>query len=263
MNTMARIYARDIHTHFSIYYANWPPGKPVELGDFGIMEDCIFDKLGNINDIYDIEFTREQESLPVTYEYSSSGSVEIKYHAAGELESTGKANAGLEINFSSENAVYFNVANCVHHSIENKINFSNQIMDLFEKKKWELDYVVVTSLIESSAATVLISGSGSKGASISLEASNKKSKPNDLLLHSKSSIKLERNIGFKAVAEKGLKPLLGVGKIRPKWAFPFLLKNEHVWRSLAPTKFDVSTIEKDIKEQGGHLRDAFYFGQLY
>lgn len=262
MADMWETYVTDLHDNFKTMYANWPPNVPIRLGDFGTLGNKILHVKGNVADIFGIKFKeRPGTAERAQYSYRSAESTEVTFKAQGQGGTGGVSiNASVAVAFSSKNAVFFNAAACEHRSIEDEISLGKDVMQLFEKGQWDDDWVIVTRLISSAAATVAIAASAS--ASITFEADAKVPRVDLANAGIKLTTAHEKNIGF-SVATEALTPLLGYSKIQPGW-WPW---GEKDWRPMermaAGTPVHNSLgVRKQLAEAGVAMSDAFHFGRL-
>lgn len=224
MSSMAEVYTENLHKHFRILYANWPPGSPIELGDFGILTGDIFIRKGNILDKYKINFKKIIDKSKDDYEYKSSDSTEVNFNSKGSVNPNGLVNAkaSIEIKFSSNESIFFTASDCVHNYISNVEDIGEKIIDLWDKDKWDEDNVIITSKMNSAATTIIVSKGNS--SSIKLEAT---SDAVESIKLSDASIGLgivsESNIGFKVITKEGMTPLFEImglkNKYKPFWPF--------------------------------------------
>jgi hypothetical protein len=215
MSVLASIYTDNLHQNFKTLYGAWPPNASVRLGDYGVLQGNIFVRLANVADTYKLAFQERKDSGRAgNYEYASANSTEVEFHAGASPTAGGvPLKASLDISFSSENAVFFNPASCVPVSIEDQISFGNSIMSLYQTGRWEKKFVVVTGLLESANATVIVSGSNN--SSISLEASSDKILNIDLADAAlKLGVRRARNVAFKVITQSGLVPLISLSKVQ-------------------------------------------------
>jgi hypothetical protein len=215
MSALASIYADDLHHNFKTLYATWPPNASVRLGDYGVLQGSVFVRLANVADSYNLTFKERRDTkLAGNYDYASADSTDVEFHAGGSVTPGGAPlKASLDISFSSASAVFFNAASCVPVSIEDQIDFGNRIMSFYQTGRWERKFVVVTGLLESANATVIVSGSNN--SSISLEASSDKILNIDLADASlKLAIRRAKNVAFKVITESELVPLISLSKVQ-------------------------------------------------
>jgi len=214
MGALASVYTDNLHQNFKTLYATWPPNDPIRLGDYGVLQGNVFVRLANITGTLGVPFVERKDTTRwANYEYASANSTDIEFHAAGAAAGGVPVKAGLDITFSSENAVFFNAAGCTPVSIEDQITFGNRIMDLYQSGRWEKKFVVVTGLLLSQSATIIVSGSNN--AAISLEASAAAVAAIDLAdVSLKLGVRRAKNVAFKVVTESGLAPLVSLSKVQ-------------------------------------------------
>ena len=171
MTSMANAYADSIHNEWGPIYAVWPPESSFQLGDYGILKDSLMiKKLGNISKDFSIKIKSLKEERADKFTYTSKGSVGIKYVTKGEIGSGDlkTAKAGIEVEFSKENAIFFNASGCNSYSIENRSRVSEELVTLYRQKKWNADHIVIDKIF-AVAGSIIVFSSGNIG-SIYLEA---------------------------------------------------------------------------------------------
>lgn len=134
MKSIGEIYTESVRENLKPLFANWEPGKPVELGDYGQLDGATFIHIGNVKDL-GISFETRYDETKDRKSFSSRGSAEIKFHSKGAAPIKGIASvkAKLEVNFSSEEAVFFNAAECHYFMMKNKSALGREIMKLYER----------------------------------------------------------------------------------------------------------------------------------
>lgn len=219
MSRIANVYSDAVKKHFRVLYANWEPGSPIALGDYGVMEGNIFIPMGKLKKDFPefkgdfLQFTPDQTKD--NKEFKSQGGVEVSLLPKGSLSVQGVelAKATLDIKFSSTNMVYFNAMGCTTTRITNKAKLGEVLKVLLTDGRWKKEYCVVTDLVESEKAIVAISNSSNSG--ISFEADSplvEKINVGDASI--KLSLKNEKDIGYKVPADEGLSLLIGLCKIK-------------------------------------------------
>jgi hypothetical protein len=256
---ISQIYSDEIRNHLRPLFANWQPSQPVALGDFGKLEGNIFVRLGNVKQ-FGIPFTEYSENRKDQQSFASKGSTEIKFNAGGSAPVGGTVNvkANLEVNFSSEDSVFFNAAECKYSLIADKVALAKEVMERFRAKKWDRVWAVVTDVIKAGATTLAVSGS--KSSSIVFEATG--NVPNINLGDASIglSIKSSRNVGYQVVAAEGLTPLIGLSKIKPQFLWiggdfqPLSMK------MLNP--FAIDALEASPEIQTERSEEELFFGQI-
>lgn len=213
--SLANEYSESIHNNLHMYAA-WPINTPLDLGDFGILDGHLFQRLGNIKERFNIKIKSISSKSPIHLDYKSADMIETNLYARGDIKAGVQiplARAGLEISFSGENAIFFDAAGCNISTIENKDHVFNEILKLYRKGMWNKENTLITEIIRAKSATVLISKS--RNGLVFLEADSPEV----------SVIKLgEASVGLKCTSEKGsiLKvisakdttPLIKLGRIK-------------------------------------------------
>ncbi len=264
MSKIASLYSDEVKKHFKVLYANWEPGGPIELGDYGIMDGNIFIPMGKLKvdfpefsgNIIQIapDPTKDQK------EFKSESGVEVNLAAKGSVSPAGVtlAKAALEIKFSSKDSIFFNAAGCTTTRITNKAKVGEILKQLLKNGKWQKEYCVVTDLVEAGKTVIAISQSNN--SAISFEADSPSIEKIDLADASiKFNLTSEKSIGYKVDADDGLIILIGLCKI----------KNPFLWwggdfkpRTLRMTESMEFRIENahGIKTEGSV--EELIFGQL-
>lgn len=257
-NDLGPIYTKQVKENFRTLWANWEPGNPIKLGDFGIMENKIFVFMGNIKD-FGITFKTRTDDTSDHKFFTSKEGVSYSLNAKADVPVAGviNAKAGLEISFSKENSIFFNAAECKTHMIENKHNLGIELQKLKQQKKWPRRYVAVTDIIVSEKAIIAISGSNN--SKINFEAKAPEIEAIDLADASLNlGVTHEESIGYKVDGKEGLVLLLGLCKFQSR----FLSSND----KFKPFKSTVnpmmiSAMQDTDDFQTEESEDDLYFGQ--
>lgn len=219
MASIAKLYSDEIKKHFRVLYANWEPGGPIELGDYGIMDGNIFIPIGKLKEDFP-EFAGKMinttpDPTKDLKEFKSESGVEVNLLAKGSLNTSGAklAKATLEIKFSKKDSIFFNAAECTTTRITNKAKVGEKLKDLMKQGKWNKEYCVVTDLVKAGRTIIAISQSDSSG--ISFEVSSSAIEKINLADASiELNITSEKSIGYKVDATDGMYILMGLCKIK-------------------------------------------------
>lgn len=214
MSSLAAEYCDQIKKHFKKFHATFPPNETVRLGDYGVLYDDVFVRLGNVERLGMQFGVREGVSQASLVDFTSKGSVEVEFGAAADAGvGTAAVKASVEIKFSRENAVFFNAADCTIDAVEDQVAFGAEILKLKKADRWEKKYAVVTSLLRAKSTTIAVSSSSN--ASIKFEASTPSVKEIDLADASlKLNVKRVKDVSLKIVTGGDLVPLIGLSKIQ-------------------------------------------------
>lgn len=217
-NSIAKIYSDTVKANQRVLYGVWEPGFPVQLGDYGVMNGNIFVHLGNISDIEemnDFEIIKRLDDTKDEKFFTSQKGVqfEIKPQVSATVDGI-PINASITINFTKENSIFFNAAECQFEIIDNKYQIGKKLLEIHkkDKNKWKREFVLVTDRVLAKRALILISTSNDY--SISFEA-DAKVPTIDLAKASLGlNMKSQKSSGYKIVTEEGLSPLIGLSKIQ-------------------------------------------------
>jgi len=146
------------------YRANWLPDKPMNIGDIGKLSDGIFT----------LYTTLEQQGIPLkirespsslSFDYTSNDSVKI---SNGLDTSVGLAGVPLaegklicKIDFQKTEGIVFQISDSKKVLIENLSEIENQILEKYKKSVWDLGWVVVTEIVRTDSATIIVNTGGS------------------------------------------------------------------------------------------------------
>jgi hypothetical protein len=266
MSSLADIYTSAVYGNLKPLYGNWFPDTPIKLGDYGTLNNNQFIPLGNIGDP-SIGITFKVTSSPSSDQinFSSSGTTKVTLTAAGTANVSGgvSVKASLEVDFSSQESVFFNAAGCSYNMIEDKVTLGASIMNLFNNGTWNRDWAVVTDLVATGSTTIAVSGGQS--SSVVFQASGNVPQIDLADASIGLSVVSSSNVALQIAAEKGLNPLIGLSKIQDTflwWGNQFgptmLFSNLKLLSKLQDTRqFNSKSLSvASIKN------NPIYFGQL-
>ncbi|MBA4418293.1 MAG: hypothetical protein C0392_10350 [Syntrophus sp. (in: bacteria)] len=259
MNTIAEIYTESVHKMLRPLFANWEPYNPLELGDYGIMDGNTFIRIGNIKD-FNVSFNVREDMSKGKKNLSIKDLAEVKlHHARGSAALEGAINtkAQLEINFLSEEAVFFNAADCQFRMIRDKALVGRKIMQKYRTGEWERPWAVVTDVVRARTTTVAVSGG--KDSSIVFEAQS----GIDLIDPEDASIGLrvagQKNVGYVVDGQTWLFPLMGLSKIQSTFLW---FSDEYNPLFMASGPRMLSAMRNSPKIRTEETSDDLYFGQI-
>jgi len=261
MGKLYRIYTEALHDHFKVFYANWPVGDLIKLGDYGIMDGKIFIREGNIEKDFKIKIGKIFDKTKDTYEFQSTDSVSVTFNAKGSIvNSIPLVKASIDIEFSAEQSVFFNSAGITHETIENLAKIGSVIKKMHKEKKWPAKRVIISRLVH--AENTLIAVSGGQKSILSLEAdSDQIEKINLADAGIALGVKKESGIAFKIVNGTGYYPLLGIAGIKPaRWYVPGEKDKWTPTMKLMLRSLDESMVKVDSNK--AEYDDEFIFGDI-
>lgn len=213
---MYKQYLEEIYRKLG-YLAVWAPSVPVAVGDVGTIKDTEYRRVDSLRNL-GISFQIRQDDTGADYTYSSKGAVSITFKLAGDVPSVGshlvKADAGISIGFTKENAVVFCAAGCKSNQIDNLSSVIKDIEWRYEKGEWPEEHFVVTEVVRADRATIVVSSG--RDASLDLRAKADVTLADLRLANAEAGLDVAHssNLGFSSVAEGGLTPLFRAGGMK-------------------------------------------------
>jgi hypothetical protein len=176
MSNPLKAYVEGIHRELD-YYPAWPPSAPHALGAVGRLENGQFQQLTTLSNL-GIAFKEVRGPRGADLSLSSGQSVSVQIKAEGETlagSSLPKAKAAAVVEFKSAGAFVFQALGPTVLWIDDKVGLSEQILNKFRsknnagKREWEEDWCVITEVVSTDSATILISTSNEGRLELSAE----------------------------------------------------------------------------------------------
>ncbi|MCL6257476.1 hypothetical protein M3O96_00130 [Aquiflexum sp. TKW24L] len=137
-----------IKRHLNVFAAWMPIVSNYRLGDYGIISDGVFVKLGNITDDFQITFT-EGSGAEASIDFTSEGARVIKFAGNAEVPviPEGAVDAKVEIEFSNEKSFLVKSPTITVKTIENINQVADKLKGLNNwDGKWKVVYAVYNAL---------------------------------------------------------------------------------------------------------------------
>ena len=186
----------------------------------GTIEDGIFEKKGTLRD-FGIACTVQEDPQTGDIEYSSSDAVSVEVKATGGAPVAGAVGAQVDANvavgFKRANAILFQASHCKASTTSNLADVASAVLNLYNEGQWPADLTVVTDVVSSAAATILISSGA--GAHIELGVRGKLGQDKANLASADASFSVNSFSGMatRIVGEKGTTPLFKASGIKKYW----------------------------------------------
>ena len=211
-----KAYLKELNQRFG-YRPTWEPGKPLKLGDVGILEKGVFSQRSSLADL-GISFETRAPSAGSDIKYTSSGAVKIEPKLSGKapLPDTtfSKLDAGFSVSFSKENAILFEAKNARTALISNLHTVEKEVSKMMEDQTWKREWVIISELMTTDSATIVVSKG--KTAKIEMKAAAQVSSGALHIADADLGLKasFEKNIGYSVIAQKGSTPLYRASGIK-------------------------------------------------
>ena len=214
----SRKYTKELKRQFG-YLATWLPGTPIELGDIGILRNYQFTKISHLSN-FGINFEIVPDETKSDIEHSSSGVVSITTKAAGTIAPQGSAlgelEAGIIVEFSKENAIYFKAIGTTSPSIKDQISLGKTIVSLYKEGKWDKEWSVVTEKVDTHNSTILISGSSNGKIELKAKGEIEAAKLDIADAELGFELKFSKDLSTKIIAQESLTPLFKASRLNSR-----------------------------------------------
>jgi len=244
-------YVQGLYQRYG-YLAAWLPNTRVALGDVGVLEGKLFKRKTSLGAL-GVKFKVRPGDKPLLFNDDTKSGFKIKPKAAVV---TGPGlpveEAGLSIDFTSEGAFLFHAMDCYVDEIEDKVTIGKTLTLAYQRKEWELDWVVVDTLVRAGSTTILISNS--RDAKLELKAKAGIDSLNLAKIDAGITVHAQRGDITKFLGEKGLTPLFRLSRFRRSWVEWLLGKPPTIHfggtmeRSVATTPPDDEVLEAAIPD---------------
>ncbi|MCO6004174.1 hypothetical protein NE236_04205 [Actinoallomurus purpureus] len=170
MQAIHKHYTRELYKQFH-YFATWMPHLVLALGDVGVLREHRFDRMTSLAEL-GVDFTTLDRGGRAEYSYSSTGKVDISLD--GEMSVPllpgGEPPLMLTVTFSGAHATYFRAAQCRSEAISDLPSLEKALIGLRQAGAWRLEYVVVTELVRTGPAVILVADQAGARANLRVTA---------------------------------------------------------------------------------------------
>lgn len=220
MNSVLENYAK-VCKEVIKYYPVWPPDSPVKLGDYGVVQDGLYEKKGNIFDNFEFKIKQLNGTGYNTFDFTRgvnfSASLEPSIKIPEMFEAT------IKIVFGDESNVFFSFNECQSASVDNSRDLEKKIIELYDKDEWSEDYYVITGLLTANNSTVILADNNNSEivfkADAPLVANIPIAQLKDAFLNGKIEFSntYSSNISLKIIGKENLIPLIKLSKLKEKF----------------------------------------------
>lgn len=202
-------YSEELRSEFD-YLSTWLPNTHIELGDVGQLRRDRFDRLTSLADL-GVRFEVRDRERGVDLDYSSAASVGVSVKAGADAV---VASALITVSFSRDHGMVFQARSCQVTEIVDRNALGARVVEMAQAGQWPANQVVVTEVISTGPAVVLVSQQ--RDASIDLAADAIGVAGPLPLASASAGLKVisARNIGVKVIAPEGLTPLFRASGLR-------------------------------------------------
>jgi hypothetical protein len=224
------------------FFATWFPGDPLDIGDVGVLDKGRFRRMTTLKEL-NIDCDVEEGTTTQEMQYSSTEGTKIE--TSLDLALTNGTKGLIKIEFSRGGAYVFNASGLRTQRLSNRLKVAQQIINLYEKKKWEKDWIVVESLYVADRVTIIVSEDTSAG--IVIQASINIPVPALTLSDPKIDLKVVSTRGkiLHIVGGQGMHPLYSCFKLKdPLFGKPSVqpVRGAASMQDMPVTRVDISEL---------------------
>jgi hypothetical protein len=142
-----------IQKHLNVFAAWMPIVSKYSLGDYGIITDGVFQKLGNITEDFQISFN-EEPGAEASIDFSSEGAsiISTGANAGVNVAPAGDIKANVQIEFSREKSFLVKSPVVTVNNIKNVHEVSKKLREL---KDWDGKWKVVHQVFHAQDALII------------------------------------------------------------------------------------------------------------
>ncbi|MFT3912388.1 MAG: hypothetical protein QM737_23375 [Ferruginibacter sp.] len=182
-------------------FAIWEPGENISLGDYGVVENGDFQKMGNIKDDFKTQFSI-QRTPKSFWEYASVGTKHSDNSSTVGLDGkqipvNGKA--CFQISFENAFSLFIRTNNSVNSNIANLNEVCKQLRTI---KQWKFKWCFVVGIKAADNSIILMNSKANSNILIEGSAAAI-TKFSNVTINSKHKIEISGDAALKYVGIKG------------------------------------------------------------
>jgi hypothetical protein len=154
MSSPVKLYLKEMHNNVG-YFATWLPANTIKLGDFGVVEDGGFRRLGSLSEL-GIPCSEVREGAPQDMSYYASAN-RTTGGTAGAGEVVPGVKAEVSITFTGAGGYIFEAVAVRNLEIADRLATGKRILDAYKQLHWHKEWLLVDSVYTAASATILVS----------------------------------------------------------------------------------------------------------
>ncbi|MFE2964365.1 hypothetical protein ACFXKC_11960 [Streptomyces sp. NPDC059340] len=201
-------YSEELRSEFD-YLSSWLPNAHVELGDVGRLHRDRFERLTSLAEL-GIGFEVRERERGVDLDYSSAANVAVS------TDTEARPLARITVSFSRQHGIVFQARSCQISEIAGREALGRRVLELAAAARWPNAQVVVTEVVATGPAVVLVSQQ--QDAHIDLSVASEVLSGAIPLASASAGLNIvgSKGIGVKVIAPDGLTPLFRASGVRPR-----------------------------------------------
>lgn len=164
MSKLAKSFTKVLRDQIRVYAAWLPVTNTFEVGDFGLIDAGVFNKMGNIGQAFNVDF-QTADGPPSEVDFTSAGTRVAKFVAGAQVDgfpSAGDLDAKIEIQFSNEDSFILK-AKLTSVAMQ---NIHTVALQLAKNPGWDRRFKVISTTYTGDKSVVI--ASSQKDTKISL-----------------------------------------------------------------------------------------------
>jgi hypothetical protein len=202
------------------YWATWLPTARRQLGEIGTRgEDQQFVAISTLAE-QDIASATTSAGSKDTLSWHSSGDVKVAFRANGSTPEIAQAlaNAGVDarVEFRRSEGIFVAYQGLSETRLSDQPRLAAELVKLYWKGKWDKDWYVVSHLVVTESATILMAGNGAAFADLAADGSVGTGPATLADLSAKVRVARSHGLGLEHVGD-GVTPLFQVLRLSRKF----------------------------------------------
>jgi hypothetical protein len=193
--SLPKDYNKALHSQANFYAAWFPITTPFQIGDYGLIQNGVFQKIGELgtlqNDGFNVKI-RTATGEPTTFNFLSEGITSVKTVAGAtvaDLPQVADIEARLTYEFNKKNSFVVKAAEIKVERMENIREVADKLAEMRRNDKWSHRYRVVSATYTGQNCLVLLSAEA--GTTVAFEATASALKQLDL-----GNVELKPSVSF-------------------------------------------------------------------
>ncbi len=213
-------YTEEMHREFG-YSATWLPNTRLSIGDVGFFHRDRFQRVTSLREM-GVTAAVGPPGDPSDLEYLSANQVQLSWRADAGVSSLPAAEASTTISviFGRAHAVVFQALNGRVRAIGDLAALQAQLRPLLDSGKWQHDYAVITEVIQTGPAAVLVSSQANARADFRVRAGTLTGPCALAQAAANLGVLSTSGVSVKIVAPDGLTPLFRACAFRSRFRKP-------------------------------------------
>lgn len=155
-------YNKALHRHANFYAAWFPVTTPYGIGDYGLIQNGVFQKIGHLDDLradgFDVKI-RTASGQPASIDFLSEGAKVIKVIAGAAVPQlpAGQIEAKLTYEFTRANSFVVKASELNVQRMENLREVADKLAEMRRNNTWSYRYRVVSATYTGQNCLVLLS----------------------------------------------------------------------------------------------------------